>query len=226
MNVYFVSGIDTDIGKTVAVGMMARYLHRRGRRVITVKLIQTGNVGFSEDLDRHRAMMGVGRFPEDEAGLTAPAIFSFPASPHFAAAREHRTVDLDAIRAAVEKVSANYDVVLLEGAGGLAVPLTEDLLTVDFAAERRYPLILVTSGHLGSLNHTIMSIEMAVRRGMKLAGVVYNWSAGADPEISADSRRMILKYLNKYQQPEILVELGKVAEPYPDTDFGPIFGER
>ena len=51
-------------------------------------------------------------------------------------------------------------------------------------------------------------------------------SAGADPEISADSRRMILKYLNKYQQPEILVELGKVAEPYPDTDFGPIFGER
>ena len=138
MNVYFVSGIDTDIGKTVAVGMMARYLHRRGRRVITVKLIQTGNVGFSEDLDRHRAMMGVGRFPEDEAGLTAPAIFSFPASPHFAAAREHRTVDLDAIRAAVEKVSANYDVVLLEGAGGLAVPLTEDLLTVDFAAERRY----------------------------------------------------------------------------------------
>lgn len=64
MNVYFVSGIDTDIGKTVAVGMMARYLHRRGRRVITVKLIQTGNVGFSEDLDRHRAMMGVGRFPK------------------------------------------------------------------------------------------------------------------------------------------------------------------
>ncbi len=225
MNVYFVSGIDTDIGKTVAVGMMARYLHRRGKRVITVKLIQTGNVGFSEDLDRHRALMGVGRFPEDEAGLTAPAIFSFPASPHFAAAREHRTVDLDAIRTAVEKVSANYDIVLLEGAGGLAVPLTEDLLTVDFAAERRYPLILVTSGRLGSLNHTIMSIEMATRRGMKLAGVVYNWCAGADPEISADSRRMILKYLNKYQQPEILVELDKVAEPYPDTDFGPIFGE-
>lgn len=225
MSVYFISGIDTDIGKTVAVGMMARYLHRAGRRVITMKLVQTGNVGFSEDIVKHRAIMGVKSFPEDEAGLTAPAIFSFPASPHFAAAREHRQVDLEAIRAAVKKVAANYDLVLLEGAGGLAVPLTEELLTVDFVAAERYPLILVTSGRLGSLNHTIMSIEMASHRNIKLAGVVYNWSAEADPEIAADSKRMILKFLKKYNQPEVLVEQGFVTESCPDTDFGPIFEE-
>ena len=78
MSVYFISGIDTDIGKSVAVGMMARDLHARGKRVITMKLVQTGNDGFSEDLDKHRAMMNVPRFPEDEAGLTAPQIFRFP----------------------------------------------------------------------------------------------------------------------------------------------------
>ena len=121
MSVYFISGIDTDIGKSVAVGMMARDLHRRGVRVITMKLVQTGNDGFSEDLDKHRAMMGVPPFPEDKAGLTAPQIFRFPASPHLAALLEKRELDLDAIRRAVTEVSKRYDVVLLEGAGGLAV---------------------------------------------------------------------------------------------------------
>ena len=92
MSVYFISGIDTDIGKSVAVGMMARDLHARGKRVITMKLVQTGNDGFSEDLDKHRAMMNVPRFPEDEAGLTAPQIFRFPSSPHLAAKLEGRSL--------------------------------------------------------------------------------------------------------------------------------------
>ncbi len=223
MSVFFISGIDTGIGKTVAVGMMARDLHRRGVKVITVKLVQTGNTGFSEDLEAHRALMGCGRLPEDEAGLTAPAIFRFPASPHFAAKLEQREVDLDAIRTAVAKIERNYEVVLLEGAGGLAVPLTEELLTVDFAAQQGYPLILVTSGRLGSLNHTILSIEAATRRGIRIAGVVYNWSPDADPQIEADSRRMIVKYLERYHQPGILVELPHVAEPLPDVDFRTIF---
>ena len=173
MSVYFISGIDTDIGKSVAVGMMARDLHARGKRVITMKLVQTGNDGFSEDLDKHRAMMNVPRFPEDEAGLTAPQIFRFPSSPHLAAKLEGRELDLDAIRRAVAEVSNRYEFVLLEGAGGLAVPLTEDLLTIDFAAELGCPLILVTSGRLGSLNHTILSIEAAANRNMRIAGVVY-----------------------------------------------------
>ncbi len=223
MKTYFISGIDTDIGKTVAVGMLARHLRNSGVRVVTVKLVQTGNNGFSEDLEKHRKLMGIDPLPEDREGLTAPAIFRFPASPHLAAKLENRTLDLNAIRAAVRELENRFDVVLLEGAGGLAVPLTEDLLTVDFAAEQKYPLILVTSGKLGSLNHTILSIEAATRRCIRIAGVVYNWSPEADPVIDTDSERMIRKYLLRYGQPEVVVRLPRVSEPLPEIDFSAIF---
>ena len=70
--VYAVSGIDTGIGKTVATAAMARALSGKGVDVITVKMVQTGNDGFSEDLEVHRAACGGRRFPEDARGLTAP----------------------------------------------------------------------------------------------------------------------------------------------------------
>ena len=140
--VFFVSGIDTGVGKTVVTGLMARYLLARGVRAATIKIVQTGNVGYSEDRDEHRRFMGR-TLPEDELGWTAPQIFAFPASPHLAAALEKRTVDTDKIRSCCGKLAERYDAVLAEGAGGLAVPLTPELLTADLAAEMDWPLILV-----------------------------------------------------------------------------------
>ena len=207
--VYFVSGIDTGVGKTVATGVMARWLLSRNVRTATAKLVQTGCHDFSEDLDMHRAIMGVPPLPEDAAGLTAPQTFDFPASPHLAAALEHRTVDTDRIAASVREVSAHYDVTLVEGAGGLAVPLTESLLTVDFAAAQGWPVILVCSGKLGALNHALLSIEALKRRDMRLAGVVYNYCPDADPVIDADTPRMIEAALRRTGYPPALVRLGK-----------------
>ena len=74
--ILFVSGIDTGVGKSVVTGELARRLRAAGRDAITVKLVQTGNVGRSEDLELHRRLMGGVRFPEDDAGLTAPQIFA------------------------------------------------------------------------------------------------------------------------------------------------------
>ena len=156
--VYFISGIDTGIGKTVAVGMMCRSLQAAGRKWISVKMVQTGCRGFAEDLEVHRKLAGVGKFPEDEAGLTAPQIFGYPASPLLAARLEGGVVDLDGIARAVAEVARRYELVLVEGAGGLCVPLTENELAVDFAAREGWPLILVTSGRLGAINHTLLSL--------------------------------------------------------------------
>ncbi|MBO4648960.1 MAG: ATP-dependent dethiobiotin synthetase BioD [Lentisphaeria bacterium] len=223
-NIYFVSGIDTDIGKSIATGMMARHLHRAGRRVITLKLVQTGNRDFSEDIARHREIMGCGLFPEDREHVTAPEIFTFPASPHLAAEIDGRPIDLEKILRAVLLLCERYEIVLVEGAGGLAVPLTEDLLTVDFAARQHWPLILVTSGRLGSLNHTILSLEAAAARKMKLAGVVYNESPKADPLIEKDSERMIRCCLRQAGQPDVLVRMPEVRAPdWGDVDFSAIF---
>ena len=185
--VYFVSGIDTGIGKTVAVGQMCRALQQAGRDWISVKMVQTGCDGFSEDIAAHRALAGVVRFPEDDAGLTAPQIFRFPSSPLLAARLEGRAVDLDAISSAVRACAQRHDIVLVEGAGGLCVPLTEDMLTVDFVAQEGWPVILVTSGRLGAINHTLLSLEALKVRDIPLAGIVLNDFPKADPLLLDDT---------------------------------------
>ncbi|WP_289825909.1 dethiobiotin synthase, partial [uncultured Duncaniella sp.] len=94
---YFVSGIDTDAGKTYVTGYIARHLMDTGKRVITQKFIQTGNVGFSEDIELHRRIMGTGMLPEDIDHTTAPVIFSYPASAQLAARIDGKEIDLDVI---------------------------------------------------------------------------------------------------------------------------------
>lgn len=223
--VYFVSGIDTGIGKTAATGLMARSLRESGRDVITVKMVQTGNDGFSEDIDAHRLICGGIHYPEDDEGLTAPQIFKFPSSPLLAAGLEGRAVDLSAITRAVERCAARHEIVLVEAAGGLHVPLTEDVLTIDYAAAQKWPMILVTCGRLGSINHTLLSLEAAKTRGMPMAGVVYNWYAAADPLIDADTPEMTRRYLAKWGFPPVVVRVPRFdfKGPYPKVDFSEIF---
>ena len=220
--VFFVSGIDTGVGKTVATGLMSRFLRARGVDHCTVKMVQTGCDGFSEDLDAHRAIAGLPRLPEDEEGLTAPQIFRFPSSPLLAARLEGRTVDLARIAECVDACAARRDVVLVEGAGGLLVPLTEDVLAADFAASRGWPLILVACGRLGAINHTLLSLEAARARGMRLAGVVLNWHPAADPVIDEDTEATVRASLAKSGQCVPVVRVPREGQ-FPDVDFSEIF---
>ena len=223
--VCFVSGIDTGVGKTVATGLMARYFVSRGVDAITIKMVQTGNDNFSEDLAAHRAICGGATFPEDAAGLTAPQMFKFPASPHLAAKLEGRTVDLDAIASAVDRCAAAHEVVLVESAGGLAVPLTDEVLSADFAASCGWPLVLVASARLGSVNHSILSLEVARARGMEVLGVVFNEFPEVDPVLAADFPETMLRYLRTMGLPPNVVRMPRVPEggPYPEVDFSPMF---
>lgn len=223
--VFFVSGIDTGIGKTMATGLMARSLAAAGRDVITVKLVQTGNDGFSEDIAVHRAICGGVRFPEDDEGLTAPQVFRFPSSPHLAATLEGRAVDVAAISRAVRKCAERREIVLVESAGGLAVPLADDLLSVDFAASEGWPLVLVSCGRLGSINHTLLALEAAKSRGMTVAGVVWNWCAGADSRIDDDACETVRRRLLRWGFPPVVVRMPRfgVGGPYPEVDFSGIF---
>ena len=198
-NVYFVSGIDTDAGKSYATGIIARQLLDEGKRVITQKLIQTGNVGHSEDIDLHRKLMGIDYTAEDKSGLTMPEIFSYPASPHLASRLDNRPIDFDKIDDATAQLSKLYDVVLLEGAGGLMVPLTEEFLTIDYLAAKGYPLIFITSGKLGSINHTLLSLEAIRSRNIQLDTVAYNlYPSVEDKTIQEDTQNFIEQYLKKH----------------------------
>ena len=148
-DIIFISGIDTDAGKTYATGIIARRLMAEGKSVITQKFIQTGNTDMSEDILKHREITGTGLLPEDTARLTAPVIFTYPASAQLAAKLDGKSIDLDLIDRCSRQLSERYDTVLVEGAGGLMVPITDDFFTIDYVTTRRMPLILVTNGVLG-----------------------------------------------------------------------------
>ena len=197
--VYFISGIDTGIGKTYTTGYLAKLWNEQGKKTITQKLIQTGNVDISEDIEQHREIMGMGWFPEDQSKLTMPEIFTYPASPHLATQIDGREIDFQKIADATQQLAEKYEVVLLEGAGGLMVPLTTDLLTIDYIAEKKFSVILVSSGRLGSINHTLLSLEALKIRGLELYALAYNLNDELqDALISQDTAAYLKAYLAQH----------------------------
>ena len=204
-NVYFVSGIDTDAGKSYATGYIARVWNAAGVRTVTQKFIKTGNTGMSEDILLHRKIMGCGILPEDEQRLTMPEIFSYPCSPHLASEIDGREIDFARIESATDTLSERYDAVLLEGAGGLMVPLTRDLLTIDYIKEKGYPLIFVTSGRLGSISHTLLSLEAVKNRGISLKMLVFNMFPHEEDSTIADDTQTFLK--------------DRLRREFPDTEY-------
>lgn len=206
-SIYFVSGIDTDAGKSVVTGVLARTWREQGRRVITQKFVQTGNLSTSEDIEMHRHLMGIPMQPEDLDGTTCPLIFTYPSSPQLAARMDGREIDLSLVDLSSRKLLGAYDTVLLEGAGGLFVPLTDTYSTIDYVAERKLPLILVTSPRLGSINHTVLSLEACRARGIEVAILVYNLYPATDAPIVEDTRRYLQQYMDRYHPSARWVEV-------------------
>lgn len=208
--VLFISGIDTNVGKTYATAALALALQQAGHNVITQKMIQTGCTGSSEDIEKHRELMGLPLLEIDKSGLTCPVILSYPASPHLAAEIDHAEIQLDRIEAATRELSQMYDMVLLEGAGGLMVPIHATgnetplggFLTIDYIARQQYPVVLVTSGKLGSLNHTLLSLDACLRRGIETVMIIYNLYPNDDAVITRSS----LAYLKQLGIPVAVLQ--------------------
>lgn len=194
----FISGIDTDAGKTYCTAWLAKELADKGRRVITQKFIQTGCTGSSEDIDAHRSLTGTGPLPEDAEGLTAPIILTYPASAQLAARIDGVEIDLSLIDKARAELARRYDDVLIEGAGGLMVPITDDFMAIDYVATRKLPVALVTNSKLGSINHTLLSMEALRNRGIELRYLLFNeYDYGAGPEIFADTLGYLERLLRR-----------------------------
>ena len=196
--ILFISGIDTNIGKSIATGYLYRKMIHQGASVITQKLIQTGCAHTSEDIEIHRKIAGISFTSEDKSGLTCPYIFTHPCSPHLAAEIDKQAIDLSYLTACTKQLSERYDTVLLEGAGGLMVPLTREILTIDYVAQQKYPVALVTSGKLGSLSHTLLSLEALKNRNIRLHSIIYNQYPSSDSLIETDSLDFIREYCKKY----------------------------
>ncbi len=194
----FVTGIDTDAGKTFATAWFAKQIMNEGKTVVTQKFIQTGNADFSEDILKHRELMGISMLPEDTDHTTAPIIFTYPASAQLAAQVDGREIDLSAVDHSTEILASRYDVVLIEGAGGLMVPITDDMFTIDYISSRHLPVALVTNSKLGSINHTILSLEALKNRHIEVKYVLYSTHLDDDALIAEDTKRFVAQYLKKH----------------------------
>ncbi len=220
--VYCVSGIDTDIGKTIATGLLAKSCQEKGVRTITQKIVQTGCTGLSEDILRHREIMEMELQQVDLNGCTCPYVFSVPCSPHLAAKLDNQTIDCNVIRSATASLLQQFELVFLEGVGGLFVPLNEEETFIDYLEKESYPLILVSSSRLGSINHTLSALTLARLRNIEVIAILYNLFAGTDPRIERDSREVFSRYMQKngFTGPVIdLFDLAKYQSGLEKLDF-------
>lgn len=165
----FVTGTDTGVGKTVVGCALAEALRRRHIDVGVMKPIETG-VGAQGPLDA--IALAEAACVEDSIDLVCPQRFELPAAPSIAAAHEGRAVDFAAIRGAYETLRSRHAWMLVEGAGGLLVPILPDYSMADLARDLGLPLLVVARAALGTVNHTRLTLEVAANRGLAVAGVV------------------------------------------------------
>jgi dethiobiotin synthetase len=173
----FVTGTDTGVGKTLVACTLARGLRARGLDVGVMKPVETG-AGDEGPADA-RALREAAGAEEDPLELVCPFAFGLPAAPTVAAAAEGRTIGVETIRRAFATLAARHALVVVEGAGGLLVPVTEDANMANLARELSLPVLVVARASLGTINHTLLTLEAVRARALPVAGVVISHAGGA-----------------------------------------------
>lgn len=186
MRAIFVTGTDTGAGKTLITGLLADYLIGKGRSVVTQKWIATGS---ADDIRVHSKIMGL--TSTENRDLIVPYSFKFAASPHLAASLERKPINEKKIKKAFLELWRRYDFVIVEGTGGVLVPVSRKSLLIDIVEALRLPVILVVHNRLGAINHTLMSIEALQKRGIPIIGVVFNNLSKTKKVILDDNQRII-----------------------------------
>lgn len=211
-NVICIVGIDTDVGKTIATGLLAKDLLGKNINVITQKIAQTGCKDFSEDIEVHREIANIQLDSEDIRNNNCPYIFKTPCSPHLAAELEGKAIDVDVISKSTEYLAMKYDIVLLEGVGGLYVPLNQEYALVDYIKTMGYPVILVSSSKVGSINHTMLSLHVLRDYKIPVLGVIYNRHADVNVDVAEDTRRLIIKALKTFSYKPAIEDMYNLEE--------------
>ena len=167
----FVTGTDTGVGKTVVSAIIAWTLKQSGKRVAAMKPVQTGAGEHGLlDIEFIQKVMGT----DWSLDVVCPYRIPLPLAPLVAAKLEGVRIDVDKIKSAYFNLSLRNDIVIVEGAGGLLVPIAETYFMSDLAYELELGLIIVIRPGLGTLNHTLLALEHARSRGLKILGLVIN----------------------------------------------------
>ncbi|HTS16156.1 MAG TPA: dethiobiotin synthase [Verrucomicrobiae bacterium] len=176
----FITGTDTGIGKTCVTAALLAELRRRGIHAAAFKPIACG-AGGRHDAEIYAAIMN----HEQPLDVLNPIYLRHPLAPNVAARLERRRIDLRRIRACYQHLTSIYSVVLVEGAGGLLVPIRDNYFVADLAKSLRLPLLIVARLGLGTINHSLLTVRAAQRMGLKVRGIVLNDTIGGPRNLAA-----------------------------------------
>jgi len=192
VNTLFVTGTDTSVGKTYVCVRLLEFLNSKGLRAGYQKWVATGvDDGIPEDLACCARAAGIKHVP-DLLEQLVPFRFRLPASPHLAAEVEEKLVEPDVIIENYVRLAANYEYLIVEGVGGVMVPLRRDMLLADLLAELRPRTLVVARSGLGTLNHTLLTLEALRKRKISVLGVVFSDSEKREDErLVQDNMRTI-----------------------------------
>ncbi len=203
---YFVTGTDTDVGKTYVTCLLLDALKHSSISAAGYKPVAAGDRGDAVSL---LAASAEGLSLEE----VNPVYFKVPAAPYVAALMENRPVDLSLLTAGFFHLAAKFDTVLVEGAGGWEVPLAAGETMADFAERLALPVIVVVNNRLGALNHTLLTLRAIAQRGLRCAGIVLNHVADERDPASISNRAV----LEQFTSVPVLLEVmhGETAVDWP-----------
>jgi dethiobiotin synthetase len=167
----FVTGTGTEVGKSVVAAALARTLADEGLRVNVFKPAVTG---LEEEVESDPALLRRASGSRQSDEEIAPYRYGPPASPHLAAALAGEEIEPERLRRAARAATEGADAIVCEGVGGLLVPLSPSYLVRDLAADLGYPLVVVADPGLGTINHTLLTLEAARAAGLEIAAIVLN----------------------------------------------------
>lgn len=207
-----VTGTDTGVGKTVVAVALTAALRRRGLRVAAMKPLETGVA--PDDPRRDAAQLHAAAGQRHDRALVGPVVLPDPLAPWVAAERVGRPVDLAELDAAFAQLAKDAEAVVVEGAGGLLVPITPDLAYDGLFRRWRLDLVVVAANRLGALNHTLLTVRAARAAGLRVRAVVLNDLPAAADEPARRTNLAALRAL----LPEVpIVPFPTLADP-PDPD--------
>jgi dethiobiotin synthetase len=195
---FFVTGTDTGVGKTIITAALIRACTLLGFRTCGMKPIETGCLREGD-----RLIPSDGTFiktiahMEDAINHITPCCFEKPLAPLPASEIEGTQVDFEKIGKAYAELSQKYDVVIVEGIGGLLVPIRKDYFVFDLARDFRLPLIVVARPGLGTINHTMLSVNYAIREGLTVAGIIINYSKPPERTPAEDTNPEVIKKISQ-----------------------------
>jgi dethiobiotin synthetase len=193
MRGFFFTGTDTGVGKTLIAGAIAKALTGAGKRVGVMKPLESGcqradGQLVAEDALFLKKMSGTA----DDFALICPYALARPLAPGIAAEKEQVAISLETIATAFACIAARHDLVLVEGAGGLMVPVTQEHLMVDLIRLLGLPLIIVARTALGTINHTLLTVKQAQQEGLAVRGVILN-KTSPEPDESEETNPEVIE---------------------------------